>query len=347
MNIGKETETIEFKKSTSESKEGIISIASILNKHNNGTIYFGVKDNGDIVGQVIGKDTLRKLSRDIADSIRPSIWYEVKCKNSDEGLQFIEVDFSGDNSPYSACGKYYQRFSDEDKQISDIELEKLFRMRRKDYSEWENADADETADDTDEDLIKSIVEKGNDSGRINYPFSDRASILTKLGLLNKKSGHINNAGKALLSKNKPILLKTAVYATETKDTFIKLNHFEGNIYECINEAMTFILSSIDWEIKFVGNAERNEKPEIPKTAIREMVVNAFAHGSYSSNTAFAVEIFNDKVVIYSPGMFPAGLKPEDFAESTAEPVMLNPKIVNVLFKSGEIESFGSGFERLH
>ncbi len=33
MNIGKETETIEFKKTTSETKEGIISISSILNKH--------------------------------------------------------------------------------------------------------------------------------------------------------------------------------------------------------------------------------------------------------------------------------------------------------------------------
>ena len=345
MNIGKENETIEFKKSTSETKEAVISIASILNKHNNGTVYFGVKDNGDVVGQEIGKDTQRKLSRDISDNIKPAIWYEIKCRNSDEGLKFIEVDFSGDNSPYSAYGKYYQRFSDEDKQISDTELEKLFKMRRKDYSEWENTDSDETADDTDEGLIKSIIERGNESGRINYSFSDSASILTKLGLLNKKSGHLNNAGKVLFSKNKPILLKTAVYATETKDTFIKLNHFEGNIYECIDEAMTFILSSIDWEIKFVGNAERNEKPEIPQTAIREMVVNAFAHGSYSSNTTFAVEIFSDKVIIYSPGMFPAGLTPEDFAGSAAEPVMLNPKIVNVLFKSGEIESFGSGFER--
>ena len=33
MNIGKETEQIEFKKSTGELKEGVISIASMLNKH--------------------------------------------------------------------------------------------------------------------------------------------------------------------------------------------------------------------------------------------------------------------------------------------------------------------------
>ena len=34
MKIGTENETLEFKKSTGELKEGIISIVSILNKHN-------------------------------------------------------------------------------------------------------------------------------------------------------------------------------------------------------------------------------------------------------------------------------------------------------------------------
>ena len=56
MNIGRENENIEFKKSVSETKEGIASISSMLNKHGKGTLYFGVKDNGDIIGQTIGKD---------------------------------------------------------------------------------------------------------------------------------------------------------------------------------------------------------------------------------------------------------------------------------------------------
>ncbi len=46
-NIGEETEQIEFKKSTGELKEGVISVASILNKHGSGELYFGVKNNSD------------------------------------------------------------------------------------------------------------------------------------------------------------------------------------------------------------------------------------------------------------------------------------------------------------
>ena len=42
MNIGRENETIEFKRSVSETKEGIASISSMLNKHGKGILYFGV-----------------------------------------------------------------------------------------------------------------------------------------------------------------------------------------------------------------------------------------------------------------------------------------------------------------
>lgn len=138
-----------------------------------------------------------------------------------------------------------------------------------------------------------------------------------------------------------IFLSTA----EIKETFINLNHFEGNIFECIDEGIAFILSAIDWNIVIDGAAKRKEEPEIPQKAIREMVVNAFAHGCYFSNTSFTIEVFSDKVMIYSPGLFPVGFKPEDFAENSAEPIMLNPKIVNVLFKCSVIESFGTGYER--
>ncbi|MFH0795882.1 MAG: RNA-binding domain-containing protein, partial [Candidatus Omnitrophota bacterium] len=47
----KETETVELKKSTSELKEAIISICAILNKHQKGNLYFGIKNDGAVVGQ--------------------------------------------------------------------------------------------------------------------------------------------------------------------------------------------------------------------------------------------------------------------------------------------------------
>ena len=304
MNIGKETETIEFKKTTSETKEGIISISSILNKHGKGTLYFGVKDNGDVVGQDIGKDTLRFLSRDIARNINPACWYEISTKQTSDNKSFIEVQFNGNNAPYSAFGKYYERFADEDKAISDSELEKLFKLRQKDYSLWEQDVSDSPIANVDKKLLKDLIDKGRDSGRIRYEFKNAKVILSKLGLIAKDDEHLTNAGKFLFSNERPIILKLATFATNSKETFTKLNHFEGNIYECIDEAIQYIIDSISWNVKIGRTASRNEQPEIPIPAIREIVINAFAHGDYNSNTTFEINIFKNKVTIYSPGHFP-------------------------------------------
>jgi ATP-dependent DNA helicase RecG len=45
-----ESETVELKKSLAELKEGLISIAAILNKQGAGELWFGVAPNGKAVG---------------------------------------------------------------------------------------------------------------------------------------------------------------------------------------------------------------------------------------------------------------------------------------------------------
>lgn len=62
----KEPETLELKKSTVQLKPAVISIVAMLNKHPEGKLYFGVKDDGIVVGQEIGNDTLRTTSQAIS-----------------------------------------------------------------------------------------------------------------------------------------------------------------------------------------------------------------------------------------------------------------------------------------
>ena len=53
INIGSETEQIEYKKSIGELKEAMFSIVAILNKHQSGELYFGVKNDGTVIGQEV------------------------------------------------------------------------------------------------------------------------------------------------------------------------------------------------------------------------------------------------------------------------------------------------------
>lgn len=48
-----ENEKVEFKTSTAELQSALDSIVAILNKHQKGTLYFGVKNNGTPVGQIL------------------------------------------------------------------------------------------------------------------------------------------------------------------------------------------------------------------------------------------------------------------------------------------------------
>ena len=66
-----EKHDLEFKQNWRD--EYLKWICAFANTHG-GSLYIGVKDNGEVVGQDIGKDTLRYLSRDIANGINPSFW---------------------------------------------------------------------------------------------------------------------------------------------------------------------------------------------------------------------------------------------------------------------------------
>ena len=49
----------------------------ILNKHGSGELYFGVRNNGDVLGQAINDETLRKVSQAIKNHITPAIFPEI------------------------------------------------------------------------------------------------------------------------------------------------------------------------------------------------------------------------------------------------------------------------------
>ncbi len=67
----REDEKTEFKKTTGELAEAMCSISSILNKHREGTVYFGIRNDGTPMPFSINDSTLRDVSRKIFEAIRP------------------------------------------------------------------------------------------------------------------------------------------------------------------------------------------------------------------------------------------------------------------------------------
>lgn len=341
MNFGKETETIEFKKSTSELKEGMISISSILNKHGIGTLYFGIKPNGDVIGQEVSESSLRDVSRIIYESIKPQI-YPIIHEEIIDDKHIIKVEFNGEEKPYSAYGRYYLRTADEDREISPLELKHFFTANE--YKEkWEKTITDISVDDVNKKCVKEFYENAIAAGRLVKGKYSALTILNRFGLA--KDGYLTNAGNVLFGKTYPVTLKAAVFATDEKLTFLDMQMYEDNIFNLLKQAETYIAKNINWRVEINGLG-REEIPEIPMAVIREALTNSFAHSIYNGNTYHEICIHPTKVTIYSPGPYASSFKPEDYVKRNIESSIRNETISKILYMNKSIEQFGSGFKRI-
>lgn len=339
--IGEENEIIEFKKTTGERKEAMISISSMLNKNGFGTIYFGVDDNGYVIGQQITDSTKRDVSRIISDSIEPRIYPTIE-KDTINNKTILKVSFSGSNKPYSCNGIFYIRVGTENKKLSIEELKKMIKST--DYSsKWEMQTTEKTIDDIDDETLWNFYNNATRCGRLNMSTYDKKSLLISLDLLSNNKA--SNAGYALFGKESKIKLKLALYASEEKLTFLDLKEIQGNIYNLVNSAIEYIESKINWRVE-IGSRQRIEIPEIPSKAIREIVVNAFAHSNYELDQEVEISIHPNKIVIFNNGSFPDDLTPLDFINKDISSYKRNPLILDILFRSKDVEKSGTGFKRV-
>ncbi len=344
MNIGKENETLEFKKTTAELDKAMCNIASMLNKHGHGTLYFGVSPNGDVTGQAISQETLNDVSKKIMEAIRPIIYPSVQ-KVSFDGIDIIQVEFSGMEKPYSAFGRYYKRVHDRTEEMTPSELRS--EMFSSDVgSIWENHPTRYGLEVIDHEALLRFYNKAISCGRLEELSGyDEEALLSGLGLYT--NGHLTNAGFYLFSNKKPVVLKTAVYVTDERLSFSDINRFEDNIYNLLNISLRYIKEHINWRVEYGGGTSRIEIPEIPVEAVRELLVNAFAHADYKGLTEHEIDITPTLIEIYNPGEFPTNLSPEMFAEEHIKSMPRNRVILNTLYKSKDVEVFGSGFRKVY
>lgn len=341
MNLGLESETLEFKETTGELHQAIESISAILNKHNAGVIYFGVLDNGDVKGQNVSDNTIKDVTDGIYRDIEPRIVPTVQRVTLD-GKDVVKVSFSGKQVPYSAFGKFLVRVGTQNRQMTRDELRRL--IKNEDYSyPWEKEKNDSNLDDIDNESLESYYNEAVGCGRLVLDKYDIKELLSILELY--KGGSLNNAAIALFGKNAGIGLKVATFATDEKITFTDLKLFKGNIYQLYNKAVGYISDHINWRLEIAVKSEAI--PEIPLEAIREIVINAFAHAIYDPTPEIEINVFPGMITISNPGSFPDELTPIDFVNDNISSIKRNPLILDVLYRCKNVEKSGTGFKRVN
>lgn len=328
MNLGNETETIEFKKSTSELKEGVISLASMLNKSGRGTLYFGVNNEGKVIGQQIGKDTERTISDAVSNFIEPSIIPTIETKTTPEGLEYIEVKVEGIDSPYSAYGHYYARSADQDKKATREILKKMFVGSGFDFIR-ESPSSRQDLHFTQ--LISLLVSKG-------YHISNE-KIFAKNEKLLTDDGRYNQMAE-LLSDESDVSIKVARFPGKDKASMSQRTDF-GNkcMILAMQQAMDYVESIDETNVDLTG-PQRKETPLFDFRAFREAWINACLHNSWNDLTPPAIYIFSDRLEIVSYGGLPFGLSEEAFYQGESRPV--NKALQTIFTQLDYAEQTGHG-----
>ena len=343
MKIGTENEKLEFKKTTAELKEGVISIDAILNKHGGGELYFGVQNDGTPKGQMVGEETLRTISQAIHNHLEQKVYPEIELVYLDD-LSCIRIAFVGDDAPYFAFGRAYIRVADEDRVMIPTELEAFFLRKSEGRDKWDSELSGKMISHVDEKIVRQYVEKANDVERIDFHFTDVKDTLDRLYVTSGNA--LTNASCAVFVGMPLLEIQMAVFATKHKLTFLDIRRGSGNIRQLIEIGVKYIIDNTRWRVVLDGSLQRKEVPEVPIEAIREAVTNSFCHRDYRSSQNNEIAIFSNRIEIYNPGRFPDGQTPENFIRGETRSIRRNPNIAQLLYYSKDIESFGTGLQRL-
>jgi ATP-dependent DNA helicase RecG len=263
-----ESENLEFKASTANLNAGMQTACAFLNSDHGGTVIFGVKDDGTVVGQLVNDKTRKDLAVEL-NKIEPHAKIDVKYVRVTKEKQAIVLLINpGDKAPYTYDGRSFMRSQST-----------TLRMPKEDYSYlhsksnptlWESLRNDTcTIKDLDHERIKEVVRMGVFAQRLpeSAVSATIANILKKLDLLVGEK--LTNAAVILFCKNenKQFLqsnIQLARFKGITKSEFINSKKYRANAFDLYDKAMNFLVTTLPVAARIVaGHTSRVETPAIP------------------------------------------------------------------------------------
>ena len=332
MNLGKENENQEFKESLAQLDKGLKSLTAMLNRKGKGTVYFGVNDNGDVIGASVGKRTFEDIRNKIKDMIDPKIIFDINVEKDEYNKEYIKLYAEGSNIPYSFDGRYYVRNVASDEKVTNDLLRKMLMA-------------------SDSDLIRNMS-----SERQDLTFNGFCNFLASLGQYapQKKEFYIS---KGLLNKEDKFNY-LAYLMSDQSDVSIKVVQFEGKdknamsyrtefgkkcLLQTVNDVLQYFNSFNTTAVVLSGEI-RKEQSLFDKEAFKEAWVNACLHNSWSSMVPPTVFIFDDRIEILSYGGLPYGLTLDSFFAGLSKPV--NISLLGIFNSAKFSEQSGHGVPKI-
>ncbi|MFV1951559.1 MAG: RNA-binding domain-containing protein [Nitrospinota bacterium] len=338
-----ETETVEFKENFD--KTTIETVTAFANTKGGG-ICIGVSDNGKVKGVQVGKETLKNWANQISQSTEPRVIPEIEVsKIAGKSVVIIWIKEFPIN-PISVKGRYFRRVGNSNHVMTMQEIAQI-HFHSVGMS-WDKLPArDASMDDIDLERVSGYIKKANNAGRRKIDSDEKPSqVLEKLELL--KEGNPTWAAILLLHQHPQRFLSQAViHCGRFKEETIVIDDrmIEGTIIEQVEEAMDFIRKNINVKFIMTGKPAREEIWDYPLEALREAIVNAVCHRDYTIPSNTEIRIYDDNLIVRSPGGLPFGITIEELYKPHSS-MLRNKGIAGVFYDIGWIEQWGSGIDKM-
>ena len=312
-----------------------------------GALIFGISDDDQVVGLEDPKGDADKISETIKTRLDPIPEFKLRFHKTEDGKVLVILDvYKGDETPYYYSGdgvlEAYVRVGNESVKVTANELKRLV-LRGKNTS-YDSQNSTYKEEDYAFSKLKERYKKWTGNS-----FADKDLI--SFGMVNEQ-GELTNAG-ALLADESPILcsrlfctrwngLNKSGGAVDALDDA----EYSGSVISLIENGEAFIKRNCKMKWRKTANS-REEMPEYVERSYHEALVNALAHRDYLVNgSEVHIDIYDDRMEIYSPGGMPDGSMIQDRDPLTVPSTRRNPILADVFNRLGYMERKGSGFGKI-
>ena len=302
----------------------------------------------DDAGNVIGIDEPRKLLEDLPNKINNSMAILTDIALLSKGnLKYIRIAVNPYPYPISYRGKYYCRSGATNRELTGNALDEF--MLRKQGRTWDGVPAPGVkVDDLDIVAFREFRKKALSSKRLTDEDLEMGDAALADSLLLTDGNYLKRAAVLLFHEN-PEKWVVGAYVKigyfETGSDLLYQDEVHGPLITMADKVVDLLYTKYFKGIISYDGLQRVETYPVPRAACREAVLNAIVHRDYSSGVPIQIKVFPDEVIIYNDGRLPENWTVADMlAKHRSMPH--NPNIANAFFRSGQIETWGRGIEKI-
>ena len=186
--------------------------------------------------------------------------------------------------------------------------------------------------------VSDFIKEQNDEDILEYYRLVEDEIMTNLGIL--WLGNFKQRGRL----NYPLSVQYIVYnehEEKVRKVDWNLNRFNPKelLLEIEREAV-----ELSYSFEIPNGLFRKTIPHYNRAVIRELLINAFAHKSYTISGDIFISVYSDRLEIKSPGGLPLGVTKDNILHQVQR---RNPKLIDTFKAMSLMESEGSGYDLIY